>query len=498
MLYQGFEIKELYTGCMVEVRLPSKLLKSRQKEEEALEPTPSKRIIEVTPTFARAHSARVAPAASHDSSDSFKTSTSAEENSEEEEVNKEKLDPDGKPKNRRTVSNAKHLVRGYRERIWEFMDDPISSTGAMVMTIFIMALILLSTVTFVIETLPQFYKPNQPLDSYWYLSEAICISVFTIEVIIRVAVCPSISNYFRDTMNVIDIIAILPFYVESILSGLEVPGLAVFRVIRLVRIFRLFKVSRGSITIFARTMSVSARPLYMLIFFTLLAMVIFSSLMYYSERGEYDDNLGVWLRLKYWECPVVLKVRDGTSQSAFIEEVEDGGMHVCASLFQVACRFGGNHTADGSEKLFYVPYNFRPFDLESRHGKCVGMYEQSPFESIPASFWWTLVTMTTVGYGDITPTYWYGKVVGCCVMFFGILVIALPITVIGSNFAHVYKTLTEQQAKERGGRVDDSDDEDEKADGEEDEDEDAFDPDEEFPVEPVTPTTKEAIAALAQ
>ena len=48
--------------------------------------------------------------------------------------------------------------------------------------------------------------------------------------------------------------------------------------------------------------------------------------------------------------------------------------------------------------------------------------------------------MTTVGYGDVVPTQAFGQVIGGVVMIFGIVVIALPITVIGSNFATIYKS----------------------------------------------------------
>ena len=63
----------------------------------------------------------------------------------------------------------------------------------------------------------------------------------------------------------------------------------------------------------------------------------------------------------------------------------------------------------------------------------------SPFRSIPFSFWWVLVTTTTTGYGDFFPTTVMGKTVGVCAMITGILMLALPITVIGANFAHEYE-----------------------------------------------------------
>lgn len=64
--------------------------------------------------------------------------------------------------------------------------------------------------------------------------------------------------------------------------------------------------------------------------------------------------------------------------------------------------------------------------------------ERSTFTSIPDSFWWCLITMTTVGYGDMTPETWPGKVIGGACAVCGVLIVALPISVIGNNFNLYY------------------------------------------------------------
>ncbi|CAJ0587155.1 unnamed protein product, partial [Mesorhabditis spiculigera] len=60
------------------------------------------------------------------------------------------------------------------------------------------------------------------------------------------------------------------------------------------------------------------------------------------------------------------------------------------------------------------------------------------FDSIPVGLWWAVITICTIGFGDLVPKTWLGMAVGSVCALMGVLTIALPVPVIVSNFAMFY------------------------------------------------------------
>ncbi|MDH3658140.1 MAG: ion channel [Nitrosopumilus sp.] len=98
-------------------------------------------------------------------------------------------------------------------------------------------------------------------------------------------------------------------------------------------------------------------------------------------------------------------------------------------------------------KLFYllliaagtiVVGSFVIFSVESQH-------PDSQINSMLDAIWWTVATVTTVGYGDIVPVTDVGKIVAIFFMFFGIGVLAIFLSVLGTQF---YKNRFAKEEKE--------------------------------------------------
>lgn len=62
------------------------------------------------------------------------------------------------------------------------------------------------------------------------------------------------------------------------------------------------------------------------------------------------------------------------------------------------------------------------------------------FDSIPSAIWWSVVTMTTVGYGDVTPVTFLGKFISIFIMLLGVGIVALPAAMLAAKFGDELRT----------------------------------------------------------
>ncbi|XP_076306820.1 potassium voltage-gated channel protein Shaw-like [Tachypleus tridentatus] len=272
-----------------------------------------------------------------------------------------------------------------KPKIWLLFDEPYSSMAAKVIAVMSVFFICVSILSFCLKTHPNMrvpvivnktvnFPPNltvwtldktktDPHEAFFYI-ESVCNLWFSFEITVRFIVAPSKLDFIRAPINVIDFIATMSFYSDMLLQKLasdleNADILDFFSIIRILRLFKLTRHSRG-LKILVHTFQASAKELFLLVFFLILGIVIFASLVYYAERLQ-------------------------------INPVND-------------------------------------------------------FTSIPEGLWWAIVTMTTVGYGDMVPRTYAGMLVGALCALAGVLTIALPVPVIVSNFTMFY---SHTQAREK-------------------------------------------------
>lgn len=246
-----------------------------------------------------------------------------------------------------SVLKKKHVVpsRKCQKEVWKICEIPDSSTLARLVNLFSLLVIICSAIILFIDTLPAFRtsKSMTSTSNFTTIStknstyekniispekvkiikiisivEACNIAWFTFELLVRVVVSPEKRKFFLRPLNVIDLIAIAPFYISLFISSSSlVTPLYILRVLRLSRVFRVMKFSRyiSTMKVLGKTVRASISDLWTMCFLNLMGTVLFGSTAYYCEQ---------------WD-------------------------------------------------------------------------EGTKFESIPMACWWAIVTITTVGYGDLVP-----------------------------------------------------------------------------------------------
>ncbi|KAM7412044.1 hypothetical protein PAMA_021830 [Pampus argenteus] len=293
------------------------------------------------------------------------------------------------------IEDCPDRSRGFCEvwqpKVWALFDDPYSSRAARGVALASLFFILVSITTFCLETHEAFNELQNRTEQVvigndtrnvqrtemvtkpiLILVEGVCVVWFTFEFLVRIVCCPDKMAFIKSSLNIIDFVAILPFYLEMGLSSLSSKAasdvLGFLRVVRFVRILRIFKLTRHfvGLRVLGHTLKASVNEFLLLIIFLALGVLIFATMIYYAERIGANPN-------------------DPT---------------------------GSNHTH---------------------------------FKNIPISFWWAVVTMTTLGYGDMYPQTWLGMMVGALCALAGVLTIAMPVPVIVNNFGMYYSLAMAKQ-----------------------------------------------------
>ena len=224
-------------------------------------------------------------------------------------------------------------MKAFIKSFIEFNDNRLSRCFA----VFIQILILLSLVTFSIETLPNLEPETRTILSY---IEIFCVVIFTIEYILRIYVADSKPKFIFSFFGLIDLVAILPFYLSF---GVDLRSLRVLRFLRIFRILKLVRYNKA-INHFTRAIKSAKEEILLFVFITLM-------LIYFSAVG-----------------------------------------------------------------IYYFENEAQP----------------EYFTSIFDSLWWAIITLTTVGYGDVYPITAGGKVFTFFILMIGLGIVAIPTGIISS------------------------------------------------------------------
>ncbi|GMI23078.1 hypothetical protein TrCOL_g8136 [Triparma columacea] len=219
---------------------------------------------------------------------------------------------------------------------------------------------------------------GEPLDYLTKLSNALYI-IFTAEYLARILLFSPLPHSAggSSTNYLVQLVAFIlnPWQVIDLLSVLpfwlefitDMRTFSAIRILRLSRIFQVVKLGKHNRTFvtFGRVMKRSTPALNLLFVILFFGMLVFGSLIYECERGSW-------------------KYTDLTSPPSWqYVRTEDDGV---------------------TEEI-------------------------TPFTSIPAAYWWFIVTATTVGYGDMSPTSPYGKGISVLAIILSLLVVAFPVSV---------------------------------------------------------------------
>ena len=257
----------------------------------------------------------------------------------------------------------------FQNRVLEILEPGRSGDWASkVCDYFIAALVILNILAVTLESVSDF---SVNYARQFYFVESFSVVIFSVEYLMRVwasaakhdaggRILGSVRlGYIFSFSGLIDLVSILPFYLQALFPGLD---LRVLRSLRLLRIFKLSNYNTAIEDLFSAIYE-ERKSFFAAFYLLVIAFVLTSSLIYFAEHRAQPDK----------------------------------------------------------------------------------------FSSIPDAMYWSLITLTTVGYGDVSPVTWIGKVISVITALMGVSVVALITGIIANAFSNQIarrKLIFEDQIRE--------------------------------------------------
>lgn len=133
--------------------------------------------------------------------------------------------------------NEKDLInQTCRQQLWHAFENPEASTVALVIYYVTGFFIAISVLANVIETVPCTYRPEterhvscgELFEQAFFCLDTGCVAIFTVEYLARLVAAPRRWRFFKSIMSLIDVVAILPFYVGLLMANNKVGFLGVW------------------------------------------------------------------------------------------------------------------------------------------------------------------------------------------------------------------------------------------------------------------------------
>mmetsp|Transcript_97489 Transcript_97489/g.218172 ORF Transcript_97489/g.218172 Transcript_97489/m.218172 type:complete len:406 (+) Transcript_97489:143-1360(+) len=297
------------------------------------------------------------------------------------------------------VSAEEIANRKWRADLNDLLNRPESSTPAQVLHYFIITVIIASTAGVIVETMPEFR-----MNPIFFPLEMCITALFTLEFSLRLYSCEHLHDFVSNCYNLIDLLAIFPGYLEL--------------VILLVLASERGEGQGSQPTEEMEHVHKAASSMRTLRMIRMVRLVRVFRVIRIAKVARHSQLLSILVKV-------------------FVK-VAQSGLVVVLMIMAFATVL--------SASLIFI---FESELCEDSGVHCVG---PSAFVSIPASFWWAIATLTTVGYGDMVPHTAAGKIIGGLTAVAGMIIVAIGIALVSLNFRECFiEEKARADAKRQGG-----------------------------------------------